>query len=505
MNRYWARLRDERGSVGVLLSLVIFTVVGMLMMTFNTVQLSKEKMRLQNAADSAALEHALWQARSMNALQNLNDEGYVTAQTASLFLSVAVGLESAAKGVQLIPVVGPIIAGALRIGVVMVGGMSSIMSNIVLKFAIPISSFFYARIAVPLGYVGAQQFAYANGATALLPSINALQGKVFGNLSLGFYAIGFSPSAPISTFVLPIEQRSMNERPYKCDNAAQRGVLEVSTWGGVYSALHIGADWDFKPWVSKGLYDEIDEWERKKKRDEERKQMEKDLEEMIQSHINTDKARIRMANEDIEALKNEIKPLQERKHEYEVRGEPVPEELEEEINKHIKHMNEIAQELTDAGLGLNDDVNDPEWIKRARERACKDLGIDDPSGKKKDDDKKKEKPKLGKPKLPGATIWIAMKAKNSIHTLPLAAWSSHYAGAAMDDSPMIAVAAAKCITGDLIPHNKKSKQGKVNQRPSGFGIGATAKLIPVERALAEIESGALKKVLATIVGGVVYH
>lgn len=504
MNRYWARLRDERGSVGVLLSLVIFTVVGMLMMTFNTVQLSKEKMRLQNAADSAALEHALWQARSMNALQNLNDEGYVTAQTASLFLSVAVGLETAAKAVQGIPVVGLIIAGGLRIGVVMVGGMSSIMSNIVLKFAIPISSFFYARIAVPLGYVGAQQFAYANGATALLPSINALQGSVFGKLSLGFYAIGFSPSAPISTFVLPIEQRSMNERPYKCDNAVQRGVL-TGAWSGVYSALHIGDDWDFKPWVSKGLYDKIDEWERKQKQEEERKQLEKDLEEMIKSRINTDKERIRMANEDIAALKREIAALQERKEEYKHRGEPVPEELEEEINKHITHMNEIAQELTDAGLGLNDDVNDPEWMKRARARACEDLGIEDPSGQEKKEDKKKEKPKLGKPKLPGATIWIAMKAKNSIHTLPLKVWSSKYAGAAMDDSPMIAVAAAKCITGDLIPHNKKSKQGVVNQRPSGFGIGATAKLIPVERALAEIESGTLKKVLATIVGGVVYH
>ena len=68
-----ARLKSDRGSVGVLIALAIFLVCGMLSMTWNTVQLSKEKMRLQNAADAAALEYCIWQARGMNAVQNIND------------------------------------------------------------------------------------------------------------------------------------------------------------------------------------------------------------------------------------------------------------------------------------------------------------------------------------------------------------------------------------------------------------------------------------------------
>ena len=69
-----ARLASESGSVGVVVALVIFLVMGMLTMTWNTAEISKTKMRLQNAADSAALAHAIWQARGMNAVQNINDE-----------------------------------------------------------------------------------------------------------------------------------------------------------------------------------------------------------------------------------------------------------------------------------------------------------------------------------------------------------------------------------------------------------------------------------------------
>ncbi len=41
------RLASERGSVGVVVALVIFLAMGMLTMTWNTAQLSKAKMRLQ--------------------------------------------------------------------------------------------------------------------------------------------------------------------------------------------------------------------------------------------------------------------------------------------------------------------------------------------------------------------------------------------------------------------------------------------------------------------------
>ena len=114
---HWRRnLASERGSVGILVALVMFIVMGMLTMTLNTVQLSKEKIRLQNAADAAALEHAVWQARGMNQVQNINDEAYTACQTASVFLKFAAGLETAAKVVWAVPFVGPALAAVLRIG-----------------------------------------------------------------------------------------------------------------------------------------------------------------------------------------------------------------------------------------------------------------------------------------------------------------------------------------------------------------------------------------------------
>ena len=84
-----SRLSSERGSVGVVVALVIFVVMGMLTMTWNTAQLSKAKMRLQNAADSAALAHAVWQARGMNVVQNINDEMYEALSLAAKLRSVA--------------------------------------------------------------------------------------------------------------------------------------------------------------------------------------------------------------------------------------------------------------------------------------------------------------------------------------------------------------------------------------------------------------------------------
>ena len=91
------RVASESGSVGVLVAFVIFLVMGMLTMTWNTAQISKTKMRLQNAADSAALAHAVWQARGMNVVQNINDEMYEGLSLAVKLRKIAEGLETAAQ------------------------------------------------------------------------------------------------------------------------------------------------------------------------------------------------------------------------------------------------------------------------------------------------------------------------------------------------------------------------------------------------------------------------
>ena len=103
--------------------------------------------------------------------------------------------------------------------------------------------------------------------------------------------------------------------------------------------------------------------------------------------------------------------------------------------------------------------------------------------------------------LPGPTMWIAFKLGGNIHTLPLKGfWNPDNDGRWTHKLPMFAVAAAQCITGDVIPHSKKSEEDKTNQRPAGFGAGATAKLVPVSQVFYK-----MGKAGGIAVDAIIYH
>ncbi|MEG1480735.1 MAG: pilus assembly protein TadG-related protein, partial [Kiritimatiellia bacterium] len=111
LRRFRHTVCGERGSVGILMALVMFFVCGMLVVTWNTYTVSRDKMRLQNAVDAAALENAVWQARGMNCLQHLNDEAYEMLSMVNGLYSAAGVLEIIASAVQAIPFgIGPVLA-----------------------------------------------------------------------------------------------------------------------------------------------------------------------------------------------------------------------------------------------------------------------------------------------------------------------------------------------------------------------------------------------------------
>ena len=357
------RLKSDRGSVGVLVALAIFLVCGMLTMTWNTVQLSKEKMRLQNAADAAALEYCLWQARGMNAVQNINDEAWVVFDTGTKLLNYTVKTETA---LQLIPFVFvKVIAEGVLCAVP--GALSGLMThwcgNILLKGA----SYFYVYGSCAFGHLGAQQFAAQNGASGIL-------GNWFhiGSYQFGLYTLGCSMN-PVRDFVrLPLVQDPDPGEPFKRTAMPhEQTILKLSGMRVLYSAAGTGQSWDYKPFVSK--------------------------------------------------------------------RDGVP------------------------GLGP----------------------------------------------LPTATIWIAIKYKNEIQTMDLKTWAGEEANSGMHKSPMFALAAAKCFTGDVIKHNHEpQKDGTfkdTNNRPVGFGAGATAKLIPVAQAVKDLPSATVGSVLSKVLSTVVYH
>ena len=169
----WTRLASERGSVGVVMAFVIFVVLGMLTMTWNTAELSKAKMRLQNAADAAALAHAVWQARGMNAVQNINDEMYEALSLATKLLTISEAMETAAQffdGLSNMPFIGPFLKGVavvFHLFGVLSGGPAGWMASRICDGFLKYIQKAYVYGSALFGLWNAQQLAAQNEADPL--------------------------------------------------------------------------------------------------------------------------------------------------------------------------------------------------------------------------------------------------------------------------------------------------------------------------------------------------
>ena len=360
------RLASEDGSVGVVVALFIFFALGLLTMTWNTAQLSKEKMRLQNAADAAALAHATWQARGMNAVQNINDEMHESLAIAVKLRAVSIAFEVAGQALDLASV-GPwaVITKPLAIAAHLVGALagavSGHLSHHICYYFLRIIAIFYAKGSSLLGYWNAQQLAALNDADPL-----ATFGKIL-NLNFGLYAFGFS--WPLrDAFMLPLAQEAKSDSPWKVSDIDFPFSTAPAPWSAIYKFFKTSKGWEVKPFVSK-------------------------------------------------------------------RGNAS-----------------------------------------------------------------------GGEALPGPTLWLAFKLDRHVQTLPLDPFIGKDADGKLPDSykahsiPLFAIAAAKCVTGDVIPVSRKSEADKTNQRPAGFGTGATAKLVPVSDVFSDAS-----KIAGGVVSAIIYH
>ena len=361
-----SRLASEDGSVGVIVAIFLFFALGMLTMTWNTAQLSKEKMRLQNAADAAALAHAAWQARGMNAVQNINDEMHESLKCAETLRTVSIVFETVGQALDAASV-GPwaFITKPLAIAAHLVGTLAGVvsghLSHNICYYFLRYIAIFYAKGSSLLGYWNAQQLAGLNDADPLATA------GTLANFRLGLYAFGFSWPFR-DAFMLPIEQVAKSEKPWKVGDIEVPFSSAPAPWGSIYKTFKTAKGWEVKPFLSK-------------------------------------------------------------------RGDAT---------------------------GVN--------------------------------------------ALPGPTLWLAFKLDRHVQTLPLDPFIGAYEDGTMPDAakshsiPLFAVAAAKCVTGDIVPVSKKTESDKTNQRPAGFGTGATAKLVPVSDVFKGIH-----KVAGGVVSAVIYH
>lgn len=393
LRKAWRRLKSENGSVGVVVAIVLFLSLGLVTMTWNTAQLSKAKMRLQNAADSAALAHAIWQARGMNTVQNINDEMYES-------LAFAIKIRKAAKvsvqtaiafdAMSAVPFIGPVMSALAKVAHVigvLLGGPAGWMANRVCKLFLKNFAMVYAKGSAMLGMWNAQQLAAQNEADPLAKLDATDSTADSDSWHFGIYALGVS--SPVKdAFVLPLAESGCDEvsgSPWKVgkESLFESSAL-VNPWKTIYKVCGTAGEWEIKPYVSKR--GDKEGLQTKKKKDEKGKETGK----------------------------------------VEVEDDSV---------------------------------------------------------------------------LPGPTLWVAVKFGSNIETMPFDAF---YNDGDRDrwthKMPMIAVSAAQCITGDVIPHSKKMEKGTVNQRPAGMGSGATAKLVPVSEVFYK-----MNKAAGYIVDAVIYH
>ena len=252
----FANLKDDHGNIGVLMALVLFTVIGSLCMTWNTAQLSKEKMRLQNAADSAALGFCTWQARGMNAVQNINDEMYMSLGMAISLQKITIGIEAAAQALDwasrfVVTAWLKPFAVMTHIMGILCGGTSGLLATKVVPWVLVPAGYFYAYGSCALGYLSAQQLA-ANNRADPVGLANVKIGGGFGNL--GLFALGFSYPF-VDTVKLPLEQKDTSDEPWKCNESIAKACklacdLSGSLWKKIYSTCGTGEKWSYKPWIS---------------------------------------------------------------------------------------------------------------------------------------------------------------------------------------------------------------------------------------------------------------
>ena len=256
MRTMLARLRSERGSVGVVVALVMFVVMGMLLMTWNTAQVSKEKMRLQNAVDSAALSHAIWQARGMNAIQNMNEEKYLALDLAITLGNIGYGVEIAAQvaWTAALAVPFPIARAALKAvawGLRVVGYATACTSGYLAHGVCTVLDVFQTiyRWCPVAGLVDAENYAYYNGASSLA----AVNLPTFIGASIQFSASAIPITRPMKHLaMLPVEQKAQTAKPWKYDKD-RSGTFKGGTFttgAGVYRLFKAGQPWNVQPFVS---------------------------------------------------------------------------------------------------------------------------------------------------------------------------------------------------------------------------------------------------------------
>jgi len=227
---------DERGVVMYYTAIVAFFILALFSLCYDVARVSEVKMQMQNAADAAALEMAVWQARGMNLVQNMNDEIYNIDTGIYSAYVIAAAFSVAGNALE-----GTGIVGAIGIALEAAGGGIAGFARLlhigaVEWFLVPVRDF-YAHGAGIIGYISANNAAAANGADQIIDasvenpwssdglpkSLIDMVGFSEKNFLANFKAVGV-PVPLEGTLMLPLVRNTEERFPLHIDDVSQWAI-----------------------------------------------------------------------------------------------------------------------------------------------------------------------------------------------------------------------------------------------------------------------------------------
>jgi len=454
------RVGEDRGSVGILMALVLFFVLGMVTMTYNTARLSTEKMRLQNAADAAALEHAAWQARGMNLIQNLNNEGYTALCFADELIVIAVAVNHVRYAIEQAarydpePISRAILTGLEFLSFCVVKGMLMVADWVANIIAGKMIYYFqtFLKFTPIIGYINAQQLARLNGAESVG---GAGANFTVGGTTYGVYALGVSMVSVKTTFLLPVERAFVSTKGTRTETEWKPTEQKDDGWVDV-NKDDVEHD------------QQLDGWEDVNKNDVEREQEFDDWEKIDKEDVKDD------TKEDTEENMIEHPPWKTKNKVYTQHITALADSKRlESLKKAVPKFDFTPMISTE----LKKAVGDLKWL------------------------------------LPAPCLWICYKDRSQMRLMPLTVWDAGYDTQKRRVSGtltrltndqyghggikrMLVISAAQCVTGDVVKQSLTANKDKFcSQRPAGIGTGATAKLVPVSDALPSSVGNQIRKLI----------
>ena len=242
-----SRLGEERGAVYYFAVMAVFFILALVTVVFDVSRVSVAKMQMQAAADSAALEMAVWQCRGMNVVMNLNDEIYQTDEVVVVLYGIAGAMTGIAKILEMtifLAEVGEAVEAAASV----IAYVAYYVHKVIVQVFLTNVRMVYAKGTMLMGYLSANNAASANGAERIIPKIpfngggdsdiltkllgvvvNALNG-----LTGGFVAIGI-PTRPSAAIMLPLKEDDADSLPLDIQDPSGVG-------GAAYMALMVLLD-----------------------------------------------------------------------------------------------------------------------------------------------------------------------------------------------------------------------------------------------------------------------